>query len=470
MKGRLSQSDAEFYALENSTTPTHVGSLAILERASEDGERLGYEKLLDIIEERLAEVPRYRQKVRSVPYGVARPVWIEDRDFDITYHVRVSAVPHPGSDDQLHDLIARLNSRPLDRARPLWEVYLIEGRSDGRLAVFTKTHLALVDGRANVDLMQLLLADAPRTPQPPDDLWMGQSEPSDGELVMGAVVDMLSRPARTASMIQGIVGEVAESITGLQEDAVNVLERASSLVRARTAVAPVRSLNVPISRSRRFAVATMDLADFRRLRTAFGCTVNDLLLSVVAGGLRTWLVSRGEPITAGTEVRVLEPIAVDDIGLGVGEQVRAYVVALPVAESNAVVRMRQIAHGAAAQVDRNRQVAARALATGGGFTPATLHALGARTAMSVSTRAYNILVTNAPGPQSPVYLGEVEVAQVYPVPPLVANQVVSIGITSYNGKVYIGLNADRDGMWDVISMTDFLYEALDELEASAKGE
>ncbi len=467
MKGRLSQSDAEFYALEHSTTPTHVGSLVILRRPEEG---LDYERLLDTVESRLAEVPRYRRKVRTVPLGIARPVWIEDRDFDITYHVRVSALPQPGSDDQLHDLVARLNSRPLDRERPLWEVYLIEGVADDRLAVFSKTHLALVDGRANVDLMQLLLTDTPETPRPPEDLWMGQHEPSDGELVMGAVIDMLSRPARSVSMIQGVVGEVAESISGLQEDAANVIERASSLVRARTAVTPVRSLNVPISRSRRFAVARMELDEFRRLRAAYGCTVNDLLLSVIAGGLRTWLISRGEPISAGTEVRVLEPIAVDDVGLGVGEQVRAYIVRLPVAESNAVVRMRQIAHGAAAQVDRNRQVAARALAASGGFTPPTLHALGARTAMSVSPRSFNTLVTNAPGPQARVYLSGIEVQQVYPVPPLIANQVVSIGITSYNGTVYIGLNADRDGMWDVISMTEFLYEARDELAASAKGE
>lgn len=135
MKGRLGQSDAEFYALENSTTPTHVGSLVILGRPDEG---LEYERLLATIEERLAEVPRYRQKVRTVPLGIARPVWVEDRDFDITYHVRVSALPQPGSDDQLHDLVARLNSRPLDRERPLWEVYLIEGLADDRLAVFSR--------------------------------------------------------------------------------------------------------------------------------------------------------------------------------------------------------------------------------------------------------------------------------------------------------------------------------------------
>lgn len=465
VKGRLGQSDAQFYALEESTTPTHVSSLAILERPET---QLDHEQLLAAIDQRLAEVPRYRQKVRSVPLGIARPVWIDDRDFDITYHVRVSALPQPGNQEQLHDLVARLNSRPLDRERPLWEVYLIEGLAGGRAAVFTKTHLALVDGRRNVDLMQLLLSSEPTMPEPPEDLWMGQHEPNDGELVMGAVVDLLSRPARTASMIQSRIGDAVDSLSGLQENAAEVIDRASSLVRARASVAPIRSLNVPISRSRRFAVASMDLSEFRRLRAAFGCTVNDLLLSVVAGALRTWLISRGEPITAGTEVRALEPIAVDDVGLGVGEQVRAYIVPLPVAEPNAVVRMRQIAHGAAAQVDRNRQVAARALAASGGFTPPTLHALGARTAMSVSPRSFNILVTNAPGPQAPVYLAGVRVEDVFPVPPLIANQVVSIGITSYNGKVYFGMNADRDGMWDVISMTDFLHEALDELSASVK--
>lgn len=461
MKGRLSQADAEFFALEDSNTPLHIGTLVIIERPAAGFE---YETLLAAVEDRLADVPRYRQKVREVPFGAARPVWIDDRDFDITYHVRVSALPQPGGDDQLHDLVARLNSRPLDAERPLWEMNLIEGLPDGRLAVFTKSHLALVDGRRGLELMQVLLDSTEHRPEPVDDMWMGQHAPSDGELVMGAVLDLLSRPRRAVSMVQGAIGDVRESVTGLRAAAGEVTELALGLLRSRAVAPPVRSLNVPISRSRRYAVKEMDLDHFRALRNHFGCTVNDLLLSVVAGGLRTWLISRGEPISAGTLVRVMIPIAVDD-GVEPGQvgEIRAYAMNLPVSESNAVVRMRQIAHEAASQVDRNRQVAAGALATAGGFTPATLHALGVRTAFSVPDRMFNILLTNAPGPQQPVYLGDAEVLAVYPVPPLVANQVVTIGITSYNGKVYFGLNADRDGMWDVLSMTEFLGEALDEL-------
>ncbi len=467
MKGRLSQSDAEFFALEESTTPTHIGSLAIF-RKPQVG--LDHDQLLAAVEEKLETVPRYRQKVRSVPLGLGRPVWVDDRDFDITYHVRVSALPQPGSEDQLHDLVARLNSRPLDRERPLWEMYLIEGLTDGRMAVFTKSHLALVDGRAGgLEIMQVLLTPSKRLPEPPEDMWMGQHTPRDGELVVGALIDMLSRPKRTASMVQGAIGEVAESVDGLREAALELAVRAASVVRSRTAATPVRSLNVPISRSRRYAVVTLELEQFRGLRAAFGCTVNDLLLSVVAGGLRTWLISRGEPISQSTQVQALEPVAVD---VGVAGQpdrrLQAYLVSLPVAEGNPVVRLRQIAHAAASQVDRNRQVAARALASDGGFPPATMHALGTRAAMSVSPRLFNILVTNAPGPQTPVYLAGNELLDMYPVPPLVANQVVTIGITSYNGKVYVGLNADRDGMWDVVSMTEFLYEALEELVVCAK--
>ncbi|GAA4403576.1 WS/DGAT/MGAT family O-acyltransferase [Tsukamurella soli] len=467
MKGRLSQADAEFFALEDSTTPTHIGSLAIFRKPAVG---LDHDQLLNAVEERLATVPRYRQKVKQVPLGLGRPIWVDDRDFDITYHVRVSALPQPGSEDQLHDLVARLNSRPLDRERPLWEMYLIEGLADGRMAVFTKSHLALVNGRAGgLEIMQVLLTPTRRLPEPADDMWMGQHEPSDGELVVGAVVDLLSRPKRAVSMVQGVVGEVAESVGGLREAVTEVAVRAAGIVRSRAAAAPVRSLNVPISRSRRYAVVTMELAQFRKLRTAYGCTVNDLLLSVVAGGLRTWLISRGEPISQSTQVQALVPIAVDD---GVPDQpqrqLQAYVVSLPVAEGNTVIRLRQIAHEAASQVDRNRQVAARALATAGGFPPSTMHALGTRTALSVPPRLFNILVTNAPGPQAPVYLAGNELLDMYPVPPLIANQVVTIGITSYNGKVYMGLNADRDGMWDVVSMTEFLYEALEELVEVAK--
>ncbi|MDF0529050.1 wax ester/triacylglycerol synthase family O-acyltransferase [Tsukamurella sp. 8F] len=466
MRGRLSQADAEFYALEDSTTPTHIGSLAIFRRPAVG---LDHEQLLAAVEEKLSEVPRYRQRVRPVPLDLGRPVWIDDRDFDITYHVRVSALPQPGSDDQLHDLVARLNSRPLDRERPLWEMYLIEGLSDGRMAVFTKSHLAIVDGRAGgLEIMQVLLTPAKRLPEPPEDMWMGQHQPSDGELVVSSVIDLLSRPKRTAAMVQGAIGEIADSVDGLREAVTGAAGFAANLLRSQVAATPVRSLNVPISRSRRYAVASMELASFRKLRSAYGCTVNDLLLSVVAGGLRTWLISRGEPISQTTQVQALVPIAVEDEGEETGTTVQAFLVPLPVAESNAVVRMRQIAHEAASQVGRNRQVAARRLATQGGFPASTMHAAGTRTAMSVPTKLFNILITNAPGPQAPVYLAGNELLEVYPVPPLVANQVVTIGITSYNGRVYVGLNADRDGMWDVVSMTEFLYEALEELAEAAK--
>src|SRR5512147_3115659 len=206
MVTRLSASDAAFFHLEDSSTPMYVGSLAILRRPRNG---LSYETLLATVEQRLPQIPRYRQKVREVTLGLARPVWVDDRDFDITYHIRRSALPSPGSDAQLHELIARLASRPLDRSRPLWEMYLVEGLVKNRLAIYTKSHQALVNGMAALEIGHVI---ADRTQRPPDfgeDIWIPAHEPSDGQLLLGAVGEWITRPgvqlAAARSAITGVV-------------------------------------------------------------------------------------------------------------------------------------------------------------------------------------------------------------------------------------------------------------------------
>ena len=280
MSARLSALDASFLYLEESTTPMHVGGVAVFRRPGQ--RRFDYDGLVELIEQRIALVPRYRQKVRYVPGNLARPVWVDDPDFDIAYHVRRSALPKPGSDEQLTELVGRLMSRALDHTRPLWEMYLVEGLARGRTAVLTKTHQAMVDGISALDIGQVILDVSAQPRRVAEELWMPQPEPGTAQLLVDAVGEAVARP--------GLVLELARSATG---DAVATAGKLAGavtdlLVMARTASrrAPGTPLNVPISAARRFAIARTGLDAYRRIRAAHGCTVNDVVLSVVAGALR----------------------------------------------------------------------------------------------------------------------------------------------------------------------------------------
>src|SRR5690349_23725869 len=212
MVTRLSASDASFYHLENTSTPMYVGSLSIL-RKPRNG--LSYEALLETVERRLPQIPRYRQKVREVTLGLARPVWIDDRDFDITYHVRRSALPSPGSDAQLHELIARLGSRPLDKSRPLWEMYLIEGLASNRIAIYTKTHQALVNGMTALEIGHVIADRTQKQPEFGEDIWIPAREPTDRQLMLGALGEWIARPTQQAAAVRSAVTEAVTNTSQL---------------------------------------------------------------------------------------------------------------------------------------------------------------------------------------------------------------------------------------------------------------
>ncbi|MDQ1202052.1 diacylglycerol O-acyltransferase [Rhodococcus sp. SORGH_AS303] len=465
---RLTTQDASFYFLEASTTPMHVGSLAIF-RLPRGG--FSYDELLTLVESRLALVPRYRQKVREVAFGLARPVWVDDRDFDITYHIRRSALPKPGSTEQLHDLVARLTSRPLDRTRPLWEMYLVEGLARNRFAIFTKSHSSIVDGDKALEISQVIL-DATKAPTPmAEELWMPAREPSEKALVAGALAEMVSRPGEGVEAVRGAVGDV----TRAAGEAVRAVGKFAAVVRTAAQTAPTSPLNTTISRNRRYSVAKTDLDDYRMVRSKFGGTVNDVVLTVVSGALRNWLLSRGEPIGPYTTVRAMVPLSVHAAATGTGDEgdvppneVESFLIDLPVGEPNAVVRLSHVSHATEAHLGQSRGVTASTLITLSGFAPATLHAMGARVGSSLSQRMFNIIVTNAPGPQFPLYAGGARMLEMYPVPPLVRNQALSIGLTSYDGNVYYGVNADRAAMPDIDVITTLLHEALEELVDAAR--
>ncbi|MGB3373470.1 MAG: wax ester/triacylglycerol synthase family O-acyltransferase [Rhodococcus sp. (in: high G+C Gram-positive bacteria)] len=466
MANRLTTQDASFYFLEASSTPMHLGSLAVF-RTPRNG--FSYENLLSLVEQRLVLVPRYRQKVRELAFGLARPVWVDDSDFDITYHIRRSALPKPGSDEQLHDLVARLTSRPLDRTRPLWEMYLVEGLSKNRFAIFTKSHSALVDGEKSLEIGQVIL-DASKSPPPmAEELWMPAREPRESALVLDAITELIASPSEGIEVLRG----AAKGALGIAGGALGAASKVLSAVRTAAQVAPASPLNAPISRNRRFAVAKTELADYRKIHTRFECSINDVVLAVVTGALRNWLLSRGEPVTASSTIRAMVPMSVyvSDQQAGDDEytdnaqasEVSSFLIDLPVGELNAVVRLSHIAHATEAHAKQAPGVTAHTLMRVSGFAPASLHAMGARAGSRLSQRLFNLIVTNAPGPQFPLYVGGARMLEMFPVSPLFENQALSIGLTSYDGFVCFGLNADRGAMPDVDVITALLFEALEEL-------
>jgi diacylglycerol O-acyltransferase / wax synthase len=454
MVERLTRLDASFLYLEEPDTPMHVGGVLILERPAG-----GVDALAALVAARLPLVPRYRQRVAEVPGHLANPVWVDDTEFDIAYHVRRSGLPRPGTEAQLLDLVSRLTSRPLDRTRPLWEAYLVEGLSGNRVAVVTKTHPALVDGLSALDIGQVLLDVDPEAPTPAAGEWLPRRPPSGVQLVWAALDEYARRPS-------ALVDTARDAVTDVRSTAARLTGVVGGLLRtARKTImpAPNSPLNASLGRQRRVAVARADLGDLKKIRKAHGGTVNDVLLTVVTGALREWLLSRGEPVVVGTSVRALVPVSMRDEDAAAGNRVSSYLVDLPVGEPNPRVRLTRLSYAMRGIALHGQSVGADSLIALTGFAPPTLHALGARAARGLSRRLFNLVVTNVPGPQLPLYAAGSRMLEVFPVVPLVRGQGLSIGMTSYDGRVFFGLNADREGVGDVDVLADLIEQEVSEL-------
>jgi diacylglycerol O-acyltransferase len=463
MSDRLSSLDVSFLYVEGRTTPMHIGGLAIFE-PPRDG--FDYDRMVELIQDRISLVPRYRQKIKWVPGNLASPVWVDDNEFDISYHVRRSVLPKPGSDRQLLELVARLQSRHLDQNRPLWEMNIVEGLADDRIAVISKTHHALVDGLSAIDLVQVILDISPEPRQIPSEMWTPEPEPTGSALALEAISDIVRRPSTAVDAVRMGVNDLRATTRRMAGAAGGLLSAARVVARP----APASPLNANIGPQRRFAVARTELDDYRRVRKQFGGTVNDVVLATVAGALREWLLLRGRPVTPSTSVRALVPVSVRPPTDGderlTGNKVSSYFIDLPVGEPSPTVRLTQISYAMKAHKESGQSVAAKALIAVGGFAPPTLHALGARATGSLSRRLFNLVVTNVPGPQFPLYAAGARLREMFPVVPLVTGQALGIGLTSYDGGVYYGLNADRDSMSDLDTLAGLIEESLSELVAA----
>ncbi len=466
MPDRLTSLDASFLYLEEATTAMHVGSVMVFQ-PPDDG--FDYDRLVSLISARIAFVPRYRQRVREIPGHLANPVWVDDEDFDVTYHVRRSALPRPGTDEQLQEFVARIQPRPLDRTRPLWEVYLVEGLAEGRFALVTKSHQALVDGIHAVDIAHVIVDGDPDREVPVTDTWRPAKEPSDVELLTGALVDAVRRPSEVIDNVRGGVADVRAVGSRVLS---TVGKLATTVARSAARPAPTSPLNVEIGAARRWLMVGHDLEDYRKVRARLGggalrdeVTVNDVVLATVAGALRAWLLTRGEAVTTASTVRAMVPVSVyDSHDLGhLGNRVTACFVDLPVGEPRPFMRLHQISFAMRQQMEGGQAVGAESLAGIAGFAPPTLHSLGARLGSAMSRRLFNVVITNVPGPQVPLYAGDARMLSTYPVMPLARGQALSIGLTSYDGGVYYGLNGDRDAMPDLDVLGQCLTDSLTEL-------
>ncbi|MBA8795324.1 diacylglycerol O-acyltransferase [Friedmanniella endophytica] len=472
MPTRLTPLEVSTLARDTAHTPAQIGTVDIFD-AGPAG--FDYERLISLIRDRVRYVPRYRQRIRSVPARLAGPVWADDEDFDLTFHVRRSALPRPGTREQLLQFVGRVMARRLDRSRPLWEMYLVEGLADNRFALLTKTHQCLVDGIETVDIGQVLLDAEPE----PDDAadwtpgWHPAPAPTAVELVAGAVREAIADPEQALAHAQQTVSTalgVAGAVGGAVGEVVGGLATAfapvtpGSLLRSRR---PTEGpLTGPVSEQRRFATVSADLADFRAVRAEHQHTINDVVLAVIAGGLRAWLLTRGEAVPSTKRLTALVPMSVtDDDGepSPLGSRVAPTLMSLPIGEPNPLMRLHQVGYGTQAHKDTGRAVGARSISDLAGFAPTTLHALGVRAAGGLARRQHDLLITNAPGPQLPLFAAGSRMVASYPVVPLEPNHLLAVGVTSYDGRVFLGLNADRDAIRDLDVLAQCLGDALEEL-------
>ncbi|WP_328996470.1 wax ester/triacylglycerol synthase family O-acyltransferase [Kribbella sp. NBC_01245] len=468
MPDRLTSLDLTFLAAESAATPMHVGTVDIFEPPEHTEEGFDYESLVALIRDRIAFVPRYRQRVQQVPGRFAGPVWVDDEDFDITFHVRRSALPRPGTHAQLLELVARIMSRRLDRARPLWEMYLVEGLQGDRFAIIAKSHQALVDGSGTVDIGQVVLDSTAHPRETPVDSWQPEHPPSALELLAGVFSDAMRHPTAVLELARA---EMA-SLTG-QTSVREVLGDVVGSVVAQRHVQE-SSLHVKTSGQRRFTTVETSLEDYRTVRAMHGGTVNDVVLAAVAGALRAWMMTRGESVSPTRGVRAVVPVSIrddeeDGEPTSLGSRVIASTVNLPVGENSPVMRLHQISYQTKAHKDTGRAVSARSLVGIAGFAPTTLHALAARVAATTIRPADDVVITNVPGPQFPLFAAGARMLASYPVVPLLQGQGLAVGVTSYDGKVSFGLNADRTAMPDLAVFAQCLTDALDELVDTTKG-
>ncbi len=455
----MSPMDASFLHIEGPNNPMHIGGVSIFE-----GPAPPFERLEEMVAGKLDAVPRYRQKVRFIPLGLGRPVWVEDPYFNLGYHLRHTALPAPGSEDILRRTAARIFAQHLDRSKPLWEIWMIEGLSESRWVLLSKVHHCMVDGVSATDLMTVMFDDRP--PAAPERAWQPEPEPSSAELVVRTLSHQAVNPPEQLRIVRAVARRPRASLqrawaaAGEAADLVRGIASAAGLLR------PLgrSSLTGPVGPHRTWSCARLHLSDVKSVRTALGGTVNDVVLTVTSGGLRELLSARGEHVE-GRTVRALVPVSVRSPGERgtYNNRVSAMFAELPVGIADPAARLATVR----AQMDglkaSKQAVAGDVLTSLSGFAPPMLLALGGRLAARSPTLGVQTGVTNVPGPQHSLRTLDRRLLESFPFVPLIGHVRISIAIFSYDGGLYFGVTGDYDSSNDIAILTAGVEAAMAQL-------
>jgi diacylglycerol O-acyltransferase len=455
---RLTGLDASFLSLERNGAHMHVGSVLLFE-----GEPPPYVDFVAKLERRLHLVPRYRQKLAYPPLAQARPVWIDDPHFNVGYHVRHTALPEPAGEEQLRRLAGRVFSQRLDRAKPLWELWLVDRVGEDAFALVAKTHHALVDGVSGVDLTTVLFDLEPEPPEPdPQPAWSPRPEPTGAALLATSMaerasgpIDVLKAAAQAVRQPERALAEGGRTLTGL-----------AAMAAAGLSGAPPSPLNVRIGPHRRFTWVDADLAQFKAIKSALGGTVNDVVLAAVTGALRAFVIRRGRD-PEGMELKAMVPVSVraETERGALGNRVAAMYAPLPVHAADPLERFRILHEAMSGLKESGQAVGAEVITRLAGFAAPTVIDQAAR--LQARQRFFNLTVTNVPGPQFPLYLQGRRLRSFYPLVPITLNTALGIAIMSYDGKLGFGLLGDYDALPDLDDLAQDLRRSIGELAAAA---
>ena len=457
---RLTPLDASFLHLEDQNQPMHVGCVMVF-----DGEPPAYDDLVDHVRGRLGMVPRYRQKLAGVPLGQGRPKWVDDDEFDVCFHVRATALPSPGTEKELKNLAARVFATPLNREKPLWEMWLIEGLADGQFAMLSKTHHALVDGISGMDILSVLFAPDDEDRQREADEWRPQPAPNGLELLAEAVFERVTQPAEIVRAPLRLLRRPRRVAQQAFEFAVG----AGALAWAGLRPAPRTPYNARmVGANRRYTWVRGNLDDVKAIKNELGGTVNDVILTVVTRALRKHLEKRGES-TDGLTMKAFVPVSMrSDEERGseaLGNQVGGMIAPLPVGCPDPQRCLRQISEAMGGLKKSGQAVGAQALTELTGFAPPNL--IGQAVRLPIPQRFVNLVVTNVPGPQFPLYMADRELLDIFPLVPIGNNMNLGIAIVSYNGTVDFGLVGDYDALHDLDDLGELFAEGMAELAEAA---
>ena len=457
-KDRLTGLDASFLHLEHDSTHMHVAGCTVF-----NGKAPAYEELVEAIASRLHLVPRYRQRLAFVPLQQGRPVWVDDPHFNVTYHVRHTALPKPGDERTLKRLVGRIMSQQLDRARPLWEMWFVEGLADDQFALISKTHHCMIDGVSGADLISVIMQPFADSEVGEAAAWMPRPHPSETRLLFDEARRRLAQPLDVVRAATTALRHPEQALAKVEESVSALAEAFSPALRP----ASLLPINTEVGPSRRFDWTAMPVDEFKAVKRVLGGTLNDVVLATVSGALRRFCLQRAvDPDTL--SVRALVPVSVraPEEHARLGNRVTEIIAPLPIHVDDPIARLEAV-RVTMGDLKESKQ------ALGGEIMTAIAewtvpNVLVQAVKLGIRSRPYNLTVTNVPGPQIPLYFLGCEMKTTYPVVPLFENVALVVGLFSYNGGLFWGFTADWESVPDLHDFVVAVEESFAELRQRAQ--